>query len=100
MITNSVLGLENIFKTQITNSVLGLENNFVSMITDLDMISVYDIVFESSLTKSDFTFKTKTFIKFFPSLDRQNFFYGFRFQNYCVCDDKMGFFDNFLCEKH
>ena len=57
-------------------------------------------IFESSLTKSHFTFKTKTFIKFFPSLDRQKFFYGFRFQNYCVCDGKMGFFDNFLCEKH
>ena len=57
-------------------------------------------IFESSLTKSDFTFKTKTFTKFFPSLDRQKFFYGFRFQNYGECDGKMRFFDNFLCEEH
>ena len=52
------------------------------------------------MTKSDFTFKTKTFTKFFPSRDRQKFFYGFRFQNYGECDGKMGFFDNFLCEEH
>ena len=30
MITNSVLGLENIFESQTSNSVLGLENNFVT----------------------------------------------------------------------
>ena len=44
--------------------------------------------------------KPKLFTKFFPSPDRQNFFYGFRFQNYGECDGKMGFFDNFLCEEH
>ena len=69
------------------------------MITNLDMISVY-IVFELSLTKSHFTFKTKTFLTIFLRLVAQKIFYGFRFQNYCVCDGKMGFFDNFLCEEH